>query len=285
MSEYFAIQASFCFALAHVLNRRGLASSNGITASLFSLSMSAIALWALVPFFVPLSTFRSPSVWFFLAGGIFAPGLGRTLTLLGMERIGAARAVPIANTYPMIASILAVIIMGERWTLQNFMGTSLVVLGVVILSKNETLHVQWRKTDLIYPVMAAFAFAVSSNLRKLGLLILHEPFMGAAVTATTGLLLGVVLLQAQGGRKEIALSRRSSGWFFVAGVSNTGAMLSVFHALSFGNIVTVEPLIGANPVLVILLSAIFLRDLESITSRVVLGALCTVMGSILVITT
>ena len=61
-------------------------------------------------------------------------------------------------------------------------------------------------------------------------------------------------------------------------------MLSVFHALSFGNIVTVEPLIGANPVLVILLSAIFLRDLESITCRVVLGALCTVVGSILVIT-
>ncbi len=284
MSDYFAIQASLCFALSHVLNRRGLVSSNGITASLFSLTMSAVVLWTLVPFFVPLASFRSHAVWYFLAGGIFAPGLGRTLTILGMERVGAARSVPIANTYPMIASILAVILMGERWTLQNFLGTSLVVLGVVILSRKESLNVQWRKIDLIFPVMAAFAFAVSSNLRKLGLLVEHLPIMGAAVTASTGLLLGLIMLQLHGGRKAIVLSRRSFSWFFAAGISNTTAMVSVFYALSFGKVVTVEPLIGANPVLVIILSAIFLRDLESITSRIVVGAACTVAGSILVIT-
>ncbi len=283
MSEYFAIQAAFCFAFAHVFNRRGLVTSNGITASLFSLSMSAVILWVIVTFFVPLSSFRTPAVWFFLAGGIFSPGLARTFNLIGMECLGVARSVPISNTYPMFASVLAVILMGERWTLQNFLGTSFIVLGVVILSKKEAGQAQWRKIDLIYPVLAALSFAVSSNLRKLGLLVEDLPLMAAAITATTGLLSGFVMLQARGGWQVISLSRRSCAWFFAAGISSTTAVVSVFYALSLGKIVLVEPLVGANPVLVIILSIIFLRDIEAIKMHVIIGAVCTVIGSILVI--
>jgi len=142
----------------------------------------------------------------------------------------------------------------------------------------------WHKIDLIYPMMAAVSFGIASNLRKLGLLVNGVPIMGAALTSTTGLLSGVVMLQVVGGSKEISLSRRSFGWFFVAGIANTAAMLSVFYALSFGKVVIVEPLVGANPVLAILLSIIFLKDLEVITMRVYSGAACTVLGSILVIT-
>ncbi len=80
------------------------------------------------------------------------------------------------------------------------------------------------------------------------------------------------------------LSRRSLGWFFAAGLANTASMVSVFYALSFGQLVVVEPLVSTNPVLSILLSAIFLKDLEAITRRVVLGAVCTVIGTILVVT-
>jgi len=70
----------------------------------------------------------------------------------------------------------------------------------------------------------------------------------------------------------------------VAGLFNTAAMLSVFYALSFGKVVIVEPLVAANPVLSLLLTALFLKDLEVISFRVLVGALCTVVGTILVVT-
>jgi len=284
MTVYISILAAFCFSVSHVMNRRGLVTSNAITGSVFSISMSAITLWVSVPFIIPLASFWTSAIWYFILGGIFAPGLGRMLNFMGIERVGLARSVPIANSSPMFASVLAVLIMGETWTLQNFIGTSLVVFGVVILSKRETGRERWRKIDLIYPVMASFSFAVSSNLRKLGLLAEDIPLMAAAVTATTALLFVLAVLKAQGGRRAISLSRQSFGWFFVSGLSNTAAMLSVFFALSFGKIVIVEPLIGVNPAITIFLSAIFLRDLEAITLRVIMGAGCTVLGSILVIT-
>jgi len=284
MTVYISILAAFCFSVSHVMNRRGLVTSNAITGSVISISMSAITLWIMVPFFIPLSSFWTSAIWYFVLGGIFAPGLGRTLNFVGIARVGLARSVPISNSSPMFASVLAVLIMGETWALQNFFGTTLVILGIVILSQKGTKQSQWRKIDLIYPIMASFSFAVSSNLRKLGLLAEDIPLMAAAVTATTALLFVLAVFKAQGGRRAFSLSRQSFRWFFASGLSNTAAMLSVFYALSYGKVVIVEPLISVNPAITIFLSAIFLRDLEAITLRVIIGAGCTVLGSILVIT-
>jgi drug/metabolite transporter, DME family len=91
------------------------------------------------------------------------------------------------------------------------------------------------------------------------------------------------LLQARGGRAALKLTRRSAAWLFPAALFNTAATLSVFYALSHGKVVIVEPLVSSNPVLTLLFTAIFLRDLEAINLRVIIGALLTVTGTILVV--
>ena len=284
MAEYFALQAALCFATSHILIRRGLETSNAVTGAFVSLGMTALILWLLLPLFTPLASLWTPAVWYFLAAGIFAPGLGRTLTYVGIERVGVARSVPISNSSPMFASILALFLLEEIWTLQNFLGTAFVICGIGILSTARAGQAEWRPLDLIYPVMAALAFGISSNLRKLGLTISNLPLMAAAVTAATAFVFALCLLQARGGRRALVLSRANWRWLFAAGIANTAALISVFYALSFGKVVVVEPLVSSNPVFSLILSAIFLKDLETITRRVVLGALCTVVGTILVIT-
>ncbi len=284
MPVYLAFLAAFCFAVSHILIRRALVSSNALTASVISLAISAVVAWILAVIFVPLSRMVTPGLWYFIIGGIFAPGLGRTLNFVGIERIGVARAVPIVNSSPMFASIFAVVILGEAWPLQNVTGTSLVILGVVILSSVRSAAGEWRKMDVIYPVLGAMSFGVSSTLRKAGLLVDNIPLLGAAITATTGLIFTLGLLQARGGRKVFVLPRQVIGWHLAAGLFNSAAMLLVFYALSVGQVVVVEPLVAANPVLSTLLTAIFLKDLESVSRRVVAGVLCTVAGTILIMT-
>ena len=284
MTQVFALLAALCFASSHVLIRRGLVGSNAVTGSFISLGMTALILWVLMPFFTPLSSLRTAAVWYFLVAGIFAPGLGRTLTYVGIEKIGVARSVPISNSSPMFASLLAIFILGERWTPQNFLGTTCVICGVAILSQAAGGQTRWRRLDLIYPITAALSFGISTNLRKLGLTKTNLPFMAAAVTAGTSFLFALCVVQARGGFRALKLPRPAGGWFFAAGCANTAATLSVFHALSVGEVVVVEPLTASNPVISLILSAIFLKDLETITPRVMLGALCTVVGTILVIT-
>ena len=93
-----------------------------------------------------------------------------------------------------------------------------------------------------------------------------------------------MLLQVQGGRAAFKLSRKSARWLFPAGIFNTAAMLSVFYALSYGKVVIVDPLVSSNPVITLLLTAIFLRDVEVLSLRVIFGALLTIGGTILVVT-
>jgi len=254
-----------------------------MTGSFISLSMSAVVLWLAVPFFAPLSALWNPAVLIFVAAGIFAPGIGRTLSYIGIEKIGVARSVPIANSSPIFASIFAVIFLAETWVLQNVIGTLLVIGGVIFLSMAKPAQGEWRKIDVIYPIIGALAFGASSTLRKAGLGFINIPLLAAAVTAGSAAIFSFTLLQIQGGKEAFKLTRRSAAWLFPAGVFNTAAMLSVFFALSHGKVVIVEPLVSSNPVTTLLLTSIFLRDVESLTLRVILGGALSVTGTVLVV--
>jgi len=281
---YFSFQAALCFSIAHIFIRRGLVGSNAMTGSFISLSMSAAILWLLFPFFAPLSALWTPVSLVFVMAGIFAPGIGRTLSYVGIEKIGVARSVPIANSSPIFASVFAVVFLAEAWVPQNILGTMLVISGVIILSVAKPAQGEWRKLDVIYPLIGAMAFGASAILRKAGLGYVDIPVMAAAVTAGSAALFSLALLQFRGGKEAFKLTRRSAAWLFTAGLVNTAAMLSVFYALSHGKVVIVEPLVSSNPVLTLLLTAIFLRDLEAINMRVIIGALLTVTGTVLVVT-
>ncbi|MDP6558923.1 MAG: DMT family transporter [Candidatus Binatia bacterium] len=282
MSELSALFAAFVFSISHILIRRGLATSNPIAGSFFSIALSALTLWIVAALFIPLQSFWTHAIWFFAVSGIFAPGLGRMFIYIGINRIGVARSVPVSSSSPMFASFLAMIFIGETWSFQNIAGTCLVILGVVIITRTRTEQAPWRKKDLVFPIMAAFSFALASNLRKYGLLIKNLPLMGATVNTTTGLLLAMGVLQAQGGVRLLRVPGQTLGWLIAAGACNTIGMLLSFYALSLGKLVVVEPLLHTAPVLSVLLTALFLRDVEVVNLRVVAGAACTVAGTVLI---
>ena len=264
--------------------RRGLVESNAMTGAFISLSMSALILWSLLVITVPLTKLWTPVVFYFIAAGIFAPGIGRTLSFVGIERIGVARSVPIVNSSPIFASLFAVIFLGEFWASQNIIGTLLVIAGVVLLSMIKPAETHWRKRDVIYPIVGAVAFGISATLRKAGLDLVNIPVLAAAVTAGTAALFSFATLQFQGRHQSFKLTRRSASWLFPASLFNTAAMLSVFYALSRGKVVIVEPLVSSNPVLTLLFTGIFLKDLEALSLRIAIGAFLTVVGTILVVT-
>jgi uncharacterized membrane protein len=170
------------------------------------------------------------------------------------------------------------------WVLQNIIGTSLVIMGVIILSSGKPAEGQWRKLDVIYPILGALAFGISTTLRKTGLMEIQIPILAAAVTVGSAFFVLLAIIQMRGGRQALKLNRQSNGWLLGAALVNTGAILSVFSALNIGNVVRVEPIIACNPLLSLLWTGIFLKELERLSARIVLGALVTVTGTVLVAT-
>lgn len=284
MAEYFALQAALCFSVAHILVRRGLVQSNALTGSLISLGTSAAIFWLLVLFLVPSSALRTPAVGYFILAGVFAPAIGQTLGYIGMERIGVARSSPIVNTSPIFSSVFAVLFLGEVWAAQNILGTCLVILGVIILSSGKPARGEWKTIDVIYPLLGAVAFGISTTLRKTGLLTVPVPLLAAAVTVGTAFFVLLGIIRLRGARRAVKFNRESGAWLFGAALVNSAAILSFFAALNAGKIVRVEPLVACNPLLTILWTSIFLHQIEPLTARIVLGALVTVAGTLLVVT-
>ena len=284
MAISYALIASLGFATSHILIRRGLAQSNPLAGFAISIVISAVTLWSMVAFTVPLAAFRTHAIWYFAIGGLFASGLGRWLVYVSIDRLGVARSIPVVSATPMFASILAVLIVGEHWTLGAFFGTVCIVSGVIIISRTHEQKAEWRRRDFIFPLLAALSFALSASVRKLGFFIDNLPLMASCVNATTGLVLAIGMIYGQGGpRKVLPMSRSVFWWFVAAGIGNTTGMLANFYALSAGDIVIVEPLISTNPVLTVVLTAIFLRDVETVNLRVCVGVAFTFVGTLLLV--
>jgi uncharacterized membrane protein len=222
-----------------------------------------------------------PGVGYFIAAGVFAPAIGQTLGYVGMEKIGVARSAPILNTSPIFSSVFAVFILGEVWTRQNMLGTSLVIAGIIVLSSSKPAAGEWRKKDVIYPLLGAVAFGVSTTLRKSGLMTVPLPLLAAAVTVGTAFVVLLFIIQVRGGRQALKFHRQSDGWMFGAALVNTGAILSFFSALKHGKGVRVEPVVAAS-LLTILWAAIFLRQIERLSPD--LSVRCDGGGTILVVT-
>jgi drug/metabolite transporter, DME family len=74
--------------------------------------------------------------------------------------------------------------------------------------------------------------------------------------------------------------RRAMGPFMIAGAFETLGILLGILALSVGQVVVVSPIIATSPLWIVLGSWLFLRDLERLTLRTILGAVCVVAGTI-----
>ena len=73
----------------------------------------------------------------------FQAALGFAVSHILIRR-GLVKSNAIRGSSPMFAPTFAVLLVGDVWTFQNFLGTSLVILGVVILSRVQTEQAHWR---------------------------------------------------------------------------------------------------------------------------------------------
>ena len=77
--------------------------------------------------------------------------------------------------------------------------------------------------------------------------------------------------------------RRAYFTLAMAGICSSSGLLLLFLALERAPVVVVAPITGISPLLSILLAQLFIRDLEKVSLRMILGAILVVMGVALVV--
>lgn len=276
--ELIAILSAMGWTGDAILVRMGARTSNIYAAAFLSYSVSAVCLWSYLLLFYPLHLLWSPATIYFLLSGCLQPLLARILYYMGLTRIGVSRAGPIRGSEPLVSVALAVLFLHEQPNVFVYGGTALIIASVWLVLWQRSGEARWNVLDVLFPLGAAFCGAVSQNLRRAGLLLLPDPFIGAAIGSSTSLVIFAVFLFMTG-RFHLARPQRESLPFFgSAAVLSASAQIMNFAALSMGEVSAMVPLFNTTPLFTVLFSAIFLRDLEKVTTRIVLGALLMFSG-------
>ncbi len=262
---------AFSFGLSAVLVRKGLSGSTAVTAALVISGVQVVILGFLLLLSPP--GFSWLAVGIFVVAGLLAATMGRTLNYMSIDRLGVPISTSLSGTNPMFASLL----IGEAVEASTVAGTALVVAGIALISGwggEDSV----RKGDLVIPLAAASLYALSSILRKAALTMLPEPVLGAVVGALASLVTFPLVLRLMNRVDDLRLSKASLPYFLAAGVSNSVAWVSMYVATQSGSVSVVSAIIGSNPLFGLVLSALFLRDVERITFRTVAGCLVIVAG-------
>jgi drug/metabolite transporter (DMT)-like permease len=143
----------------------------GIPAALFLLVMRA-----------PLPT--GSDIWRLLTGGVVFIALYAILLNLGQRVVPAGAASFIINTNPIMTAGLAMLILGERFSLTAWLGTALAFAGIGVIALGNGLDLNIGISVLLI-LGAAFCNAISTVVQK-PLFARHKPLSVAAWNMAIG---------------------------------------------------------------------------------------------------
>lgn len=282
-AEVYALVNAFLFALHNLFTKKALRYSNPATGVISSLLINIVFLWSMSLLFVPLSNLTSPSIWIFVGVGFFQPGLTRLLAYKGIDALGVAITDPIRATTPLFSAVMAIIFLGEEVTLPIVAATLMIIAGITLLSwRGGSMKLAGSAVYLWYPITASALAGATQVVRKFGMAAVPHPFLAAAVTASSSFVISIVTLWYVEKSKETwKMNRECFWWFLAAGITISIGMVCIYYALDLGKVSVVIPISSTGPFFSLILAALFLRDVEQVTLRIVISAAMIVSGVML----
>ena len=274
---FLALGSAFCVGLINVLMRKGLDSTSKTQAILVSLIVAASIFWTLSIALGKISLLFAPAAALFLLSGLFGPGIARTFNIVSLKRIGVSRTVPVSGTAPFFATVLAIFLLGEEFSLSIFLGIVLIIFGIFVLSRRRENGVRvFDKKDLLIPLGSAFFGGFSIVVTKKAISMLDDPIVGITIALTTALLVLLLFFVGAKRLKNVNLKKEEIAFPVLAGCAMAGGFFLNFTALQMGDVSIVAPVFSTFPLFGVFLSHFFLR--EQITGRTWLGAVIIVAG-------
>jgi drug/metabolite transporter (DMT)-like permease len=246
-----------------------------------------VILWPLAVLLTDFSAANFEGLMLFALGGVLTPGLVRLFYYGGLKKLGASVNSSIFSVYPLYSSLLAVLLLSEILSLENWVGILCVVLGVVFVevsSREINGGDKSARKSLIFPVLGGLTLGVSNVIRKYALDVYDAPVLGVAVAYTFSLLPYLMMLMlSTSTRKELSL-KRDFRFFWIAGIGQALSWILSFYALSYEEVSIITPLLSVEPLFVAFFAYFYLREVERVSPKLVASIILTVFGVVLVLT-
>lgn len=277
--------AAVFYGISPVVSKRGLSyGGTPITVAVIVVATGTVVLWGIHFALHGVGDFPpklAPSGYaIFIIGGLVGTALGRISNYTGVDRVGASINTAVISTNPIFATVLALIFLGEYITVPQAFGVVIIAAGLVNLSFSGGGDISgWSKTDLLFPLFAAFAYGAGGVIRRYGLTeTAATPIEGAALNETAALIAMVSFVVTRRRSVLDQLPFRALAYFVATGVVGSLGVLMLFVGLKNGPVAIVTVLSSISLLIAVALSYVLLDDLEHVTRKIVVSTVLIVVG-------
>ena len=187
-----ALLSAVASGLSVVLVRKHSAGSNAFNMSLVITIVGMVILWPLAMALPELGAVNLEGFLLFAVSGVLSPGLVRLFYYKGLRTLGASGNSAIFSVYPLYSALLAVVLLSEVLSGENWLGIFCIILGVVFIDLSihgsNSAEGKTGRKNLIFPIIGGVMLGVSSIIRKFALNICNAPVLGVAVAYAFSLL-------------------------------------------------------------------------------------------------
>ena len=272
----------FMFGAGFVLTQFGLRWMQPWLGVAISIPTSTLLFWCLAPIFVDPSVSDVRAVVLFACVGLLFPGAAALLNFESNRLMGPNIAGALSSMTPVLAVLLAVVVLGERVRSAQLLGLVAIVVGISLMSR---VHVNLSGRSLwlmALPVGSAAIRGLVQPIVKIGFVWWPNPIAAVVVgyTVSSAVLIASALVRSGGTIPNI--DHRGALWFAVVGLCNGLAVLAMYTALKYGPVVLVSPIIAGYPLVTLLLSRAFLAK-QDVGLQLIAGVTGAVGGVVLLL--
>ena len=268
------------YAGALVSSRLGLKYSTPDSVTLVSILVQNVSLWSAVFLTGGIPKVSWTALAIFCIVGTFQMGV-RIFAYTGVLKIGASRSGSLQSISPLISATIAIVDLREPATSLIIAGTFLVVAGIVLVSwKAEREVPSFRWWYLLLPIAAACLTGMNHPLRRYAFSLSDEPLFFSAFMGLVSLIGFSIYRWVSPNKQRLDWNGKALWPFLSTGIFETLSIVFIMTSLSLGRVVVVAPIAATYPVWALIGAKIFLRDVEKIRMKTILGILSVVAGTI-----
>ncbi len=276
-----ALTASLIWGIAPAIIRLGVREESSSTSS--AVVFNTIRVMVAIPTTLaimlmlgePLEYPATVTGWLAVfAAGTIGPGIGDVAYIYAIHEIGGGRAVTIGYTYILVSQFLAILLLGEEYTLNLMVGSLLAITGIWLVAA-EAREKAYSARGVVASCISAIAWGFGSIANKWALE--YTTPLSLAVLRMT-LLLPILL--ALSWRSFKGLNRKLVYSSVFTGVISYGIAMPLFlYALNVVGVSVTVLVTALSPVLGRITSRILAG--EEVTIKGIAGTAITIIGLII----
>ncbi len=307
MGHLFSLLSAASWGISNIyvlkaLDDKSIDKFTGIFITLFVNNIVNLIILISYFLFYPHIAINTTGLIFFSIGGFLNSFAGRSIFFLAVSHIGASRAGVFKMLSPVFAILGGVVILHETMSSWSWLGMAIVLLGVLLMSmetieksgqlkvkQEETLIVNntvitISKIGIVFGLLAGFFLGSGNVFRKMGIMYIPSSILGVTFGSFAALI-AVVIFQAINGRLNILIDgiKRMNKSYIAAGLYTSMALYTLFIAMKYMPISSVNSITASEPLFTMLGSLILLGKKEVLTVHTFVGSAVVVSGIILIL--